>query len=367
MNAHPGRAAAWPLSRRFGMLALAVGVAATLAAGPRPAHAPADPAAFTSLTCFGRSFCLAAGSDAEPGHRPVPVLEKWNGRTWRVIADPRGYRLSYPLTCGDPTLCLATVKNAARPLRTVRWNGRTWQNFTPQPPDPLDITCYTHSPTFCRSSGLTLTGKSWQNVPDPNGLCGGPPTSCEPGPVSCVSADFCTGSDTYCTDDNCDSLATSYGFWTGTDWVNFSGSPLSFSGFCAGRGFCLTISSPAHAAVTYDWEATWHDVTANLAAVCQGIAGCTQPAYLDCGSPLSCVAIPTAGAATTVTWNGTSWKATPIARLHGHLPKLTLLSCGTTSNCVAIGTIRLTPRSTPQPIAEHWNGTAWHITPMPNP
>jgi hypothetical protein len=365
MKAPSGSAAAGPLSRRFGALALALGVAATLAAGPRPARAPAGPAAFTSLTCFGTSFCMAAGGDAEPGHRPVPLLEKWNGRTWRVIADPRGYRLSYPLTCGGPSFCLATIKNAKSPPRTVQWNGRTWQNFTPQPPDPLSITCYPHSPTFCRSGDLSLTGKSWQNVPDASPICGGP--DCGYGVVSCISADFCTGVASFCTDDDCDSQATWYAIWNGSYWINYSDSQPSFPGFCAGRGFCLTIGSPAHAEVTNNWATTWHDVTANLAAVCQGIARCTQPAYLDCGSPQSCVAIPTAGAATAVTWNGATWKATPIARLDGHLPKLTLLSCGNPGDCVAVGTIQLNLRSNPRPIAEHWNGTAWHITPMPNP
>jgi hypothetical protein len=54
-----------------------------------------------------------------------------------------------------------------------------------------------------------------------------------------------------------------------------------------------------------------------------------------------------------------------IARAGRRLPALTLLSCGSTRNCAAIGTYRPTTSSHVQSIAEHWNGTAWHITLIP--
>lgn len=42
-------------------------------------------------------------------------------------------------------------------------------------------------------------------------------------------------------------------------------------------------------------------------------------------------------------------------------------SCGSARNCVAIGTVQLTPRGTSRLVVEHWNGKAWQVTPMVNP
>jgi hypothetical protein len=57
----------------------------------------------------------------------------------------------------------------------------------------------------------------------------------------------------------------------------------------------------------------------------------------------------------------------PVARIDGRVPVLTGLSCGSRRNCAAIGTYQLARRDSTQLIAEHWNGSAWQITPTPIP
>jgi hypothetical protein len=63
-------------------------------------------------------------------------------------------------------------------------------------------------------------------------------------------------------------------------------------------------------------------------------------------------------------WNGTTWNAVPLAK-DAHLAQLTLLSCGSPVNCVALGTRPQSGGTTPAPVAEHWNGKSWLVTKFP--
>ena len=67
-----------------------------------------------------------------------------------------------------------------------------------------------------------------------------------------------------------------------------------------------------------------------------------------------------AGSPVALIWTGTSWHTSPLARIDGRLPKVTALSCGSATNCMAVawhfsGNSRLT-------VAEHWNGSAWQLS-----
>jgi hypothetical protein len=131
----------------------------------------------------------------------------------------------------------------------------------------------------------------------------------------------------------------------------------------------LTLTAAgASATITRDWGNSWHDASAGLAAACHR-AGCARQQALACGSPWSCVAF-TSGArsgapADALIWNGATWTTAPLARPGSGLPNLALLACGSPHNCAAIGTSRPTLTSPSRPIAEHWNGTAWTVTPIP--
>jgi hypothetical protein len=391
MNEGSAVATARMLKGQVARLVLAAGVAAVLAAGlgsggARAAAVPSarsgtGPAVFSQVSCKGGSFCLATGSYNKPGRPPIALLEAWNGRTWRTFPKPRYYDSDNDyITCGGPKFCLAvTVPPPRHRPRTVAWNGRAWRAFTPQPPDPFDVTCpaarfcVTHSfPSFSglEGDGWAVSwngGPSWQTMPGALYQCGGP--SCSLG-VSCATASICFDQGSYCTDDNCDSTVDYAGTWNGTSWGPANGIGPDPDQACAGRSFCmtLTLAVTPSATISRDWGNSWHGTSAGLAAACRR-AGCGQLHALACGSPWSCVALTsksqTAPPAYALIWNGVRWKTARLAPAAGRLPALTLLACGSPRNCAAIGTYRAAPGRHSQPIAEHWNGSAWRLTPIP--
>jgi len=386
MKTGPGLAAQ-PLSWQLMRFVLAAGVAVALAAGPgslaqartitaavdagragaailaRP-QAAAPPVLFVQ-SCTGSSFCLATGSYDKHGF--AFLIEEWNGEKWQVIPDPKGYTRN--VTCGGPSFCLAAVVEPDHSDRDVAWNGRAWRSFKPQPRDTADVNCL--SPTFCTTLNplaypsifMEWNGKAWKGMPQQSDGCGG--AWCTYDSPVCASTTNCTDSGSYCGDSDCDTgLFYFSDTWNGTTWNE--GIEPSFNGeeACAGRSFCLDLEPPSQAEVTNDWGNSWHSATANLAAACRHLASCAWPPDPACGSPRFCLALPSANPTASLVWNGAKWGVKPLALVSGHLPDLTNLACGGPSNCVATGTYQLTPRSTPRPVAEHWNGKAWQVTPV---
>jgi hypothetical protein len=382
VKAGPAAAVASTRTRQVITLAVTAVVTAALAAGPGggdsaraatmpSARAQADTTAFGGVSCTGGSFCIAVGTYSKPGHSGRPLLEEWNGRKWQVFAAPPG--LDH-ITCAGPAFCLA----ATSPDGEMIWNGRVWRVFKDQPPNSGDVTCA--SATFCVSYAnyygtdnppdvADWTGNSagWQPMPGAGNDCGG--LDCTVNGLSCVSATNCGDGGTTCDDYECDSMVGWSQTWNGTAWVQSSPAPINGGSHsaCAGRAFCLAVGASPAAMITRNWGSTWQDASAGRAAACQGVALCSQPAILTCGSPWFCMEFPTAYAKADPIWNGSRWRAVRVARIDGHLPGITAVSCGSPRNCAAIGTYQLNPRSNTRPIAEHWNGTAWQVTPMPTP
>jgi hypothetical protein len=355
-------------------LVLAAGAAAALVAAVGCAAGPATPAltgsaVFTALSCKGSSFCLAVGTYPKPKHPDLALIEKWNGRTWQIFPKPRAYS---SISCGGPSFCLADTAPPKSPPVTMVWNGKAWRTFKDQLPDGFSGTCA--SPTFCvtfdnpsipvNTNILGWTGRGWHDTGASSG-CGGP--DCLFYALSCATATDCSTSGSYCTNDDCDSTVDFSETWNGSAWVPAASTPFrSGREACAGRSFCMLLALPAGAAVTPDWGNAWHAATANLAAVCRRAGDCTGYPNLACGSPRSCVVLPSARPAEALAWNGASWRAVPMARVGGHRPTLTMVSCGSPRNCTAIGSYQPTPSST-RPVAEHWNGSKWQAVSMPNP
>ena len=345
------------------------------AAGPSASSASAS-ASFYALSCKGSSFCLATGNLSKPSHPFLPLLEEWNGRAWRIFPKPPAYDNN--ITCGGPSFCLAaTLPPTSRPLAVV-WNGRAWRAFKPQPPDPFHVTC--SSPKFCvtfnnpGSPARILEwngGKSWLPMPGARGSCAGP--DCHFESLTCATATDCSVLGSYCTT-TCEVTVSFSETWNGTAWNPTARTPFAGNEACAGRSFCMLLSllnSSVMAAITNDWGHRWHGATANLASVCHRIAACGALNGLACGSPRSCMALasayPATGSSAALAWNGATWKAVPVARVGGRIPDLTLPSCGSPRSCMAIGAYRRRPGGIALPIAEHWNGSAWQVTPVPIP
>ncbi len=73
----------------------------------------------------------------------------------------------------------------------------------------------------------------------------------------------------------------------------------------------------------------------------------------------------TAAFGPTLRWNGTSWKASPLASVGGSNRQLAGLSCGGPSNCAVTGTYQPAKGGPLRAFAEHWNGLAWKVTKLP--
>ena len=90
-----------------------------------------------SVSCTSRTSCVAAGNYLEGGPgRPRLLTERWNGKSWSLLANPvpnRQYTDLPGVSCTGTTSCMtagysshswaAGVDSAAL---TERWNGNTW-------------------------------------------------------------------------------------------------------------------------------------------------------------------------------------------------------------------------------------------------
>ena len=347
--------------------ALALGGTAR-AAGP-PARSPAAgarvvAARLTGVSCKGNSFCMAAGSYPYKG---VRLTEAWNGRSWRDVRNPLSGNLT-GISCGGPAFCFATRVRSpqGQAIGSAEWNGRTWKAFNSG--DLFGVTC--GSPKLCMiiqegASPHTIAGwngKHWLAGPD---ACSGAPpgTDCGFTALDCGSATFCLANGYACDTTDCgDGRSPFTLIWNGSTWTWPGTDPTAVQRFadlsCSWGDFCMFIPYNRHATIATIWQsAGWQDASPNLPAVCHGAPHCWLRGPLSCGAPQDCVVIPIASPVSLI-WSNFAWKAVPLARIRGTVPNLAGLSCGSSTNCMAVGSYGKPAR----PAAEHWNGTRWQLT-----
>src|SRR6185437_5599581 len=147
-------------------LALAAGCGSAHDAKPPSswtlATTPALPgtALFAGVSCVSHSFCVAVGSRL-PHLVSHTLVERWDGRSWRVVptVDPSDRRSNLTaVSCVSESFCAAVgshfTDHGSRGLAEL-WNGRAWR-VAPTPgstaPDALaSVSCT--SPTFCVAVG----------------------------------------------------------------------------------------------------------------------------------------------------------------------------------------------------------------------
>lgn len=91
---------------------------------------------FSGGTCVWKTFCVATGGYAVSNKAWRPLIEKWNGLAWQIVALPTlpkkfqqgtGFRLSQ-VECASSILCVAYGDPgfASTGLNGLKWNGKTW-------------------------------------------------------------------------------------------------------------------------------------------------------------------------------------------------------------------------------------------------
>lgn len=342
----------------------AAGVGAARAGVVSPAGEGPVQAVLYQVFCRGGRFCMAVGTSSTPGDPAVTLAEKWNGRHWRIVDDPLPGILA-TVTCGSPSFCMAErILPASRGLDVVEWNGGAWHTMENQPPDPSLVTCL--SATLCTDlAGAEFYGwhdGRWQAMPASDACTRGTPGPCGWSSFICGRSAICIGRWFS------GSVSGGAAFTAASGWNMSANVPFgSASGSCAGRAFCL-ITSGSAAQISQDVASptvTWRDVSPDLAAICHGAPNCALGPNLSCGSPGFCMVLPDS-AVVTLALNGTTWTTAPLARIHGVLPQFAEIACGNARNCVAVGSYQPAPNGPPLTAAEHWDGTAWHVTRTPN-
>jgi hypothetical protein len=320
---------------------------------PLPLPVPAgQPTLLTSVSCGTATSCVALGHLWNNQSEPYKLFaEIWNGTNWKVqfVALPAGDSIGQldGVSCASSTACTAvgwsSANNTGLGLNVglaERWNGSSW---VVQP-----------VPSPAGSHGFVLRA------------------------VSCPTVTTCTavGYD--------DRFLTVAERWNGSTWTvqptpnQTPGNNVLLSVSCTSTTACMSVGQslggPAEPVFGESWNGTgWTlkqvPLPKDMVNVpVDGVGGAS------CLSNASCVAVglyyPQYGSKPFADgWDGSAWHSQliPSIRSSAGMPEgefLSALSCGT-STCTAVGTYHLHGNSLP--IAEVWNGTAWHLELMANP
>ena len=183
-----------------------------------PARTRALTANLNGISCPSPSMCVAVGSAFNAGSPSPPLSERWNGKRWSALETPAprggipGQSIAelWGVSCPSRNSCIAvgdfTGGSFARPL-VERWNGRSWR-FTIAPAhsrfaNRLDaVSCVT--PKSCIAVGQYFTnrtgnrgetlaegfnGRRWRILKSSSLAAA---TEATLGAISCTSASACT-------------------------------------------------------------------------------------------------------------------------------------------------------------------------------
>lgn len=100
-----------------------------------PADFSARSAALDTLSCTSPANCFAVGSFDSPTSDTHPLVERWNGKTWSVVAAAASASATSGLfngvSCTTSTNCLAvgasvTINEINQTPLVEHWNGKNW-------------------------------------------------------------------------------------------------------------------------------------------------------------------------------------------------------------------------------------------------
>jgi len=373
----------------------------------QPIPNPADviSSQLAGVSCTAPHACVATGQfvDAISGV-PMTLAERWNGTRWAIQPTPNpagaaGSELG-AVSCTSASACTAagvsTDRKALIPGTLAEtWNGTRWTlQVTPRPRRARSsgisgVSCV--SASACSAAGGYVSGAGVA-LPLAEGRNGGYWSMQSPAEpfgakvsflngVSCPRDNACTAVGTY----NLSSRKTAVlaEAWDGTRWriqpaPDPAGSASSYlqAVSCPAAGSCTAVGyySPRRTGSTHTLAEARHGSTwAIQATPSPARAGQSIFYAISCASANACTAagayVNHAGTelALAEQWDGTRWRITAPARPAGATASsLSGVSCTSARDCVAVGN-DTGSTGQPEPLAEHWNGTSWHLQKVPLP
>jgi hypothetical protein len=271
----------------------------------------------------------------------VTLAERRTGGTWTVQStpNPRGAASSVlnSVSCPSGSACTAVGQfvagSGAQLTLAERWNGRSWRiQPTPKPAGSPSSTLFAvacpaaHACTAVGTSNSKLLVERWggarwriQSAPVPPGA-----QFSELNGVSCTAATSCIAVGDYVDSSGRDVTLAEQ--WTGTRWrIQTTPNPPG------ARSFSFLVG-------------------------------------VSCVAPGACEAVGGSDAGTLAErWNGEHWRVQQTQNPPGGQfpPRLLSVSCAS-SPCEAVGFYQDSSGAF-VPLAERWNGAAWHAQPVPNP
>jgi hypothetical protein len=328
----------------------------SIVASPNPSST--STAQLLGVSCSSATNCLAVGYAHFTGvHRDKTLIERWNGTTWSIVASPSpasptwGSRL-HAISCVGSTFCAAVGSkgvggDVGSNMLVEKWNGASW-SLVP-----------TTSPANARY--LTLDG------------------------VSCTNSLQCFAVGSY--------LGPAFGLslaerWNGAGWSKV-GVPRPELGdmnwlssvSCRSSANCTAVGA-------YDVGGTlrndalidhWNGSAWSVVSQFSPGRPYMELNGVSCAGTKTCVAVGRSyswtmpGPDTNVRtlaerWNGTGWSIVASPNRGSNFSVLNAVSCTSTLGCMAVGTSS-TPNVTgsDKTLVERWNGTKWSVLASPNP
>ena len=352
------------------------------------------------VTCNNPTHCVAVGHTESEDRTFQTLIETWDGNTWSVSPSPNQgiFPLLSGVSCSSPTSCMAvgayTLTNATNGQTLIEsWDGSTW-SIVPSP-NPVgsdangghagldEVSCI--SPSSCVAVGnysdngsdsQTLVeswdGSAWSVIPSPSATGWNELDS-----VSCTTSTSCVAVGM----SSVNRLVTEQSLvesWDGSTWSivpspNPGSSAWLRSVSCFSQSDCEAVGLvqlTGYQTLVEHWNGNTWSVTSSPN---QGIFDFLNG--VSCISPTSCMAVgvsstngSTLRATLAESWDGNAWSVVPSAdpgKWSKSVQNFAGASCTSPSDCMAVG--YYTHRVTNQTLVESWDGTAFSVSPSPNP
>jgi hypothetical protein len=360
-----------------------------------PIAAAGTPIEFFDVSCASSTLCFAVGSSSTPSLNEQPLIERWNGTSWSVVAAPNPTSDRNRLTgvsCPTATTCFAAgtyVYDGSQNKTLIeRWNGTSW-SIVSSPNAPKTetniltaVSC--SAATSCVAVGESLTGRTlieqWNGTTWSIVAKGGSHSGLQN--VSCTSASNCFAVGSF-NDGSVTKILIER--WNGTTWsIVPSPNPAGAvsSGLigisCVTTTSCFAVgsfASPdlAHSAPLIErWNGSSWVIVASPSPAGAARAGFGS---VSCATATSCVAVGSSvnssfvGKTLIERWNGSTWAIVASPNPAGSPGAgLSSVDCVTATSCFAAGsyTVSSAFNAPLKTLIERWNGTSWSIVVSPN-